>query len=262
MLDAYTFTNNEVITISNKNLIPIKINADTDYGINLFTEYNGTAYPLIIFIDNKGKEIDRFYGYLPAYEFIIKINNALSNSNSLSSYLEQYNKGNHSAELIKLLADKYSNKGEYEKAINLFKELLLVSNQSIKDNEYAKYAIATLELKNNNLAIIDEYLLQNVNSSFFEQAKNEYSNYLNKSAWDLAEKNSNLEDALKKINKGIKLINSKNKSYPYLLDTKAEILWKLNQIDEAIEVINKAILLDPESQYYKTQKEKFLNSNL
>ena len=98
-------------------------------------------------IDNKGKEIDRFYGYLPAYEFIIKINNALSNSNSLSSYLEQYNKGNHSAELIKLLADKYSNKGEYEKAINLFKELLLVSNQSIKDNEYAKLII-TKNLQN------------------------------------------------------------------------------------------------------------------
>ena len=137
MLDAYTFTDQSIIEISSQNLIPIKINAETNYGMQLFAEYKGTAYPLIIFLNHEGKEIDRFYGYIPAYEFSIKINNALTNSNSLSSYLEQYKKGNHSAELIKLLADKYSNKGDYQQAIQLFNELLFTANKSKQDHEYA-----------------------------------------------------------------------------------------------------------------------------
>jgi len=55
---------------------------------------------------------------------------------------------------------------------------------------------------------------------------------------------------------GDKAISSK----PMLLDTKAEILWKMNEIDEAIIIIDKAIEMDPKSQYYKDQKIKFKNS--
>ena len=129
MLDAYTFTDETIIEISSQKLIPIKIDAETKYGKNLFSQYNGSAYPMIIFIDYMGKELDRFYGYLPPYEFKIKIDNVLNNINSLETYLEDYKKGNHSAELIKQLADKYSDRGEYNQAISLFNELLLSSNQ-------------------------------------------------------------------------------------------------------------------------------------
>ena len=59
----------------------------------------------------------------------------------------------------------------------------------------------------------------------------------------------------------LSLIDEAHQMYPMIIDTKAEILWKLDQIDEAIEVIDKAILLDSESQYYKAQKEKFSDSN-
>ena len=44
------------------------------------------------------------------------------------------------------------------------------------------------------------------------------------------------------------------------LDTKAEILWKMNKVEEAIAVINNAIEMDPEYQYYQEQKTKFQNS--
>ena len=45
-----------------------------------------------------------------------------------------------------------------------------------------------------------------------------------------------------------------------MLDTKAEVLWKLKRIDEAVTVIEKCILLDPKKKYYKDQKNKFLGS--
>ena len=75
----------------------------------------------------------------------------------------------------------------------------------------------------------------------------------------MAELDSNLNEALSKIDKGLGLINDSNNSLPYLLDTKAEILWKLNENEKAVEIINRAILLDTETKYYQEQKEKFLN---
>jgi len=45
-----------------------------------------------------------------------------------------------------------------------------------------------------------------------------------------------------------------------VLDTKAEVLWKLEKTNEAIQIINQALLIDSENQYYKAQKEKFENS--
>ena len=45
-----------------------------------------------------------------------------------------------------------------------------------------------------------------------------------------------------------------------ILDTKAEILWKLGRVDEALEVISKCIKGNSEYQHYQDQKEKFLNT--
>ena len=78
-------------------------------------------------------------------------------------------------------------------------------------------------------------------------------------AWRLSELNYNLEDALQKINLGIGLLDTSNSSYPYLLDTKAEVLWKLNRIEEAIKIITIAMQMDPDNEYYKNQKYKFSN---
>ena len=63
MLDANTFLNSNVINFIQENFIAFKINAETKIGKNLFEQYKGTGYPLIVFIDNNNNELDRFYGY-------------------------------------------------------------------------------------------------------------------------------------------------------------------------------------------------------
>jgi len=289
MLDASTFTDTDVINFANEHFINLKIDAETDYGRELFNQFNGTGYPLIVFLDQDGIEIDRFAGYVPAYEFINKMNDVLSGENILSSYLEQYNQGNHTAELVKKLANKYNDKGEYKIALRYYKELSKTANLSLSDFNVAKYHIASLSLQDNNTDLIIEYLEQYKESEYFERAIYdlidyykanqmefeelsiyklylqyfmENSNFLNTYAWRMTELNRNLDDALDKVDLSLSLIDENNQMYPMILDTKAEVLWKLDQIDKAIEVIDKAILLDPESQYYKAQKEKFLNSNL
>ena len=52
------------------------------------------------------------------------------------------------------------------------------------------------------------------------------------------------------------IIDSTIPQYPNILDTKAEILWKLGDIEEAVEIIQEAIDIDPSSKYYKAQKKK------
>jgi stress response protein SCP2 len=45
-----------------------------------------------------------------------------------------------------------------------------------------------------------------------------------------------------------------------IIDTEAEVLWKLKRFDAAIDAIEKAIVIDSDNQYFKDQKEKFIQS--
>ena len=102
---------------------------------------------------------------------------------------------------------------------------------------------------------IDTYI------KYLDKLQDSYS-FLNSYAWRMSEINKNLDDALIKVNDALTLIDYTTSQYPNILDTKAEILWKLGKHKEAIEIIQEAINLDPESEYYKAQKDKFLSTNL
>ena len=79
---------------------------------------------------------------------------------------------------------------------------------------------------------------------------------LNSFAWRMTELEKNLDNALVKINKALEYGEDIK-----ILDTKAEVLWKLNRSEEAVEIIEKCILSDPQNKYYKDQKKKFLSAS-
>ena len=83
---------------------------------------------------------------------------------------------------------------------------------------------------------------------------------LNRYAWRMTELNTELKDALIKIDKALNLTDKTDPSYPQLLDTKAEVLWRMDLFDDAITIINEAISIDNEYQYYKDQRDKFKKS--
>jgi len=287
MLEASTFKDKEIINLAKKNFINLKINAETEYGMPLFNRFNGTGYPLILFLDSNGNELDRISGFLPDYEFIIKMQNILNGKNTFTYYLDEYNKNNHSSEILFALANKYKEKNEIDKAISLYKQLLNSSNISKSDYDNSKYSLAILSIQKNNTALILEYLNENPYSNNVEIAVFELINYyksqqmnfeeielynkylkkldtsynfLNSFAWRMSELNIDLEVALLKINEALELIEKNNEQYPNLLDTKAEVLWKSGKVDEAMKCIQQAIELKPENKYYISQKEKFINS--
>jgi tetratricopeptide (TPR) repeat protein len=85
------------------------------------------------------------------------------------------------------------------------------------------------------------------------------SGVLNSYAWRMAELGINLEDALVKVQKAI-VLTINDPSQANIIDTEAEIYWKLKRFDDAINSIDRALSIDPDNQYFRDQKEKFLES--
>ena len=86
------------------------------------------------------------------------------------------------------------------------------------------------------------------------------SSALNSYAWRMAEIDTNLKDALLKARKAVVLTADDPERQAGIIDTEAEVLWKMKRFEEAIEAIERAITIDPDNQYYQDQKEKFLES--
>ena len=78
---------------------------------------------------------------------------------------------------------------------------------------------------------------------------------LNSFAWRMTVLEKNLDIALEKINEALESGEDLR-----ILDTKAEVLWKLNRVEEAVQVIEKCIQGDPDKKHYRDQKTKFLGS--
>ena len=112
-IDSETFTNEEVINKIEKNFIPIKINAESKYGLPLFEKYKGTGYPMILFLDKNKNELDRLYGFYGPDSFIKKLNNVLSGQGTFTDLLTKYKLGDKSSSTIFELAKKYFSKKKF-----------------------------------------------------------------------------------------------------------------------------------------------------
>ena len=73
--------------------------------------------------------------------------NILNGKNTFTYYLDEYNKNNHSSEILFALANKYKEKNEIDNAISLYKQLLNSSNISKSDYDNSKYSLAILSIQ-------------------------------------------------------------------------------------------------------------------
>ena len=287
LLDSDTFSNKEVIQTIHNNFIPIKINAETKYGMPLFEKYKGTGYPMIIFLNKEKNEIDRFYGFYPPNDFISKLNNILSGNHTFPDLLTKYKLGDNSSSTIFELAQKYFSRGDYDDALKLYEEVLENKDLSYNMFHESNYSIGMIRLKNNDSKNMKDYIkkypesfllkqsvvnllmyykfnfLEEKEIGLYNQYIDRFSNdpfFLNQYAWRMTELNIDLNNALQKINLSLSSIENNDKNKAMINDTKAEIYWKLGQVDKAIITINESISIDPSNEYYISQKNKFLNS--
>jgi tetratricopeptide (TPR) repeat protein len=264
------------------------MNANDQYAREIFDEYNCQGVPHLLFVDKNGKEVDRIIGYLPPSEYLLRIKDIKNNKHTLNDYLTQYNDGLNNADLIAEIASKYEQRGDMENAKEFYSIIIKEYPDLLSDHyKKATYFIASnafrtgvdMALKAYILSfpdspyIMDAYYsmlgyysekeMKNKELEIFSQLIQQFSedaNVLNQYAWRMTELDEKLEDALEKARKAVVLTVDNPQSQAMILDTEAEVLWKLERFDEAIEVIERAISIDSKNQYYKDQKKKFLNS--
>ena len=286
MLDANTYSHNSVIDYIHNTFIPFKINAESKQGNTLFEHYQGTGYPLIIFIDSNNNELDRLYGYYPPDDFILKLENISKGINTYPDLLGKYKLGDTSAETMFKLALKTTDRGNDSLATILYENVIIHKDVSWDMFHKSKLALGISSLKNNQL-ILKDYIQSYPDSPVLSAAINHLLNYyntnniineelnlynkyitkfsndpwfLNQYAWRMTELEINLDTALDKINLSLSIFDGDNKQKAMIHDTKAEIYWKMKLYNEAIITINKSIAIDPDNKYYINQKNKFLES--
>ena len=273
---------------SKANFISLKYNAKEEVGSQYFKKYNCKGVPHLLFVDSKGNEVDRIIGFLSPTEYLLRIENIAQKRNTLHDYLTRYEKGEVNADIIAAIAMKYEDRKENDKAAEFYS--ILISEYPDPTSEFykqGKYFLASYEFINGNENSLKDYITNNQDSQLkmsaykkmvfhyadTKQREKEMTTYkemlsifpddsgvLNTYAWRMAEIEFNLEDALVKIRKAVDITSDDPNRQANIIDTEAEVLWKMNRFDDAIEAIGRAILIEPENQYFRDQKEKFIES--
>lgn len=283
-LDSDVFPKTEISKFAKENLISIKIDAEKGEGIALAKKYNASGFPTILFTDAGGNEIDRIVGYLPLEPFLEELNRIKNRIDTFDSLQNRAKSEPNNHKILEKLGQKNEDRGDLESAKNNWRRILRIE----KTHNKARYKLAEYEAretknpevlqqfiaenpKNENLVLAYQwvlYLIKNTKNiekeiawyrqyaKFMETSGNEDADFLNGYAWRMAELETNLSDALMRANRAINLVNNPQRK-AQILDTKAEILWKLGNPAEAIKTIDEAIQLQPKDDYLQGQKAKF-----
>ena len=232
--------------------------------------------------------MDRIIGFLTPTEYLLRLNDIVHKRNTLDDYLARYKKGEISSDIIAAIATKYENRKENDNAAEFYS--ILIKNYPDPSSDLyqnGRFFLAVHEFSIGNDDALRNYVSNNPDSPFYfdayrkmvyhyantEEREKELAAYedmlyalpdnpsaLNSYAWRMAKIETNLEDALIKVRKAVSLTADDPQKQANIIDTEAEVLWKLKRYDKAIETIDKSIFIDPENQYFKDQKSKFLES--
>ena len=287
-LDADTFTNLEVINYVNNNLKAVKMHADSSGVQELIKHYKISGYPTVIIVDPDSTEIDRIIGYLPPEKFLSKLQRIERGENTIADYIKRTTDNTEDFDLWKILTRKYEDRGDLGSAIEVWES---VAEANIGNQVLVNYKLIELYARlNKDETGLEEFVVNNLDSEFTQDAfrniiniqrrnkdinaevktwinfvnymelkRTQSAGFYNSFAWRMSEVGENLDLALEKIQIGIKMVaEDDTSSLAGYMDTEAEVLWKMENIDEAVKIIDKCILLQPDDKYFKDQRAKFL----
>lgn len=264
------------------------MDAEKGEGPDLTSRFRIPGFPSMVFLTGDGEEIDRILGYLPPVQFLEELKRIMSGNNTFMSLKEVVVNDPGNGEAILILAEKYGNMNKPEYALTLWYKL-----RDLKSAEYmeqAEYMISSIEGNRDESAVkLLSFMESNKNSTYYDDALlsamrifkktgakvNEVKLYrefvdikekagevtyslLNGYAWRMTELELDLDNALEKALVAVELVKSEDEeTRAQVIDTLAEVYWKLGNTRKAIDTIKKAIALQPEDTYYQDQLKKF-----
>ncbi|MFQ6612302.1 MAG: thioredoxin fold domain-containing protein [Fidelibacterota bacterium] len=289
-LDEDTYPDSGVIAFARANLVSVKVDAEKGEGIELARHYNISGYPTLVLMDQTGKEVDRIIGYRPPEMFLAELTRIHKNEGTLPDLEEKRRLNPKDEEILTQLARKYEDAGYKDQALDLWSSILDLKGTHQQE---ADFKIAYIRFyRDSSTTVMEEYLANNPSPDyafkaysalvrFFRKTKAidketaawmdqlryaeshdlESPNFLNAFAWRMAqlEQSDYYDLALEKVRKAVMAIPDSLGSFKAaILDTEAEVLWKLGRAREAAEKMEAASILDPENDSYRERKEKFL----
>ena len=267
---------------------------DSTQNKELTKQFNIRGIPSFVFVDEYGNEVDRIVGFKPPEEYLAEMKRIREGVNTIPDLMKQLDVHPDNTDVIKMLAEKVEAMGGLKAAISYWEMLFemdgidattrsqanlkmaLYLSQEKKDAEMLHSFIAsetnTKVLPDAHRALKDFYRKQEDKEAeaeayrryvdFMSGQKKESPGFLNGYAWRMTQLEMNLDNALGRINQAIDMFDEKHdeRERAQIKDTRAEVLWKLGRIDDAVAEIDECIALQPEDNYYKEQKDKFLAS--
>lgn len=144
--DKKVYTNPDVASFANENQVNWKIDAEKGEGIELAKKYNVKGYPTIVFVNGKGEEIDRIYGYIFADAFLERMKDYKMGVNTYTGLKKGVEKKPNDAASNFKFAQKMIDNGESEGAVvYLEKVVTLDPGNSAGFTDDAKYSLASIK---------------------------------------------------------------------------------------------------------------------
>jgi len=261
-----------------------KINSKSDEGKALSKKYSLIGVPTIILVSADGKEIDRIIGYDEKDDFLSTLSGYFFNVGTLDNLIEKSSK-TPSADIFYKIAQKYYERGDVDNSLSTILKVReqpqlsdeiklnsdLLEGECYLKKDKTKGIEILLKLVDSANPNISDSAFEDLSRFFYktEDYDNLYNLYkkilpkksndpqfLNSFAWTMSEIGKNLDEALSSAKKAVEL----SKEDPQILDTLAEIYYKMGDSKSAVATIDKAIAKEPSDEYYKRQKEKFLTT--
>lgn len=273
----------------------MRVDAEKGAGVDLAKRYNIRGYPTIVFVNSQGEETERIVGYLPTEKFLSELQRIAQGENTYASLEKQVKNSPKDVDVLVKFAQKVEERTQYSQdALDIWQKIAGLTTAQDQYHSVAIYKIAEQQaMVNHDPQPLETYIQAHPNAMPTLQAYSKLvqvyrsngenameaetfrtlvekavaarqynASMLNGYAWRMTELGINLEDALKKVDQAVVMSSGQNaESRAHVLDTQAEVLWKLGRTDEAVKAIDQCIKLQPDDNYYKDQKKKFLTNS-
>ena len=284
VLDQQTFSNAQVQKDLD-GIIAVKINAEAAPDSAVARRFGVRSYPTVLFVDADGFEIDRLNGFLPPAAFRNRLAGVREGSTTLRAYLGRIAADSTDVEAWKCAGDKYRERSDWDKAGDCYDAALRLDptdSQGVAASAHLSRGRIALAARNNEAAARElEQVIDLGNDAaatreaypalrrlYTQSSRDEDIDrvhdrvvsmisqdpqVLNDIAWYYASRSTRLDDALQWATKGVSLAPGDAS----IMDTLAEVHHRRGEHAEAIRVIREAIQIDPTSEYYRKQLERF-----
>lgn len=270
-----------------------RLNTDTSEGKERSQAFHLRGIPTTLLLSPDGKEVDRILGYENRSEWMRTLLAYLYGVDTLDDLLSRA-ASSPSPVLFKEIAEKYLGRGDGREALvwvrkardaaepkrdaALLASLGLVEGEALLREDPAKGEALLRSLVTGSDKDLSEQAFSTLSAHYRRAARKAASpeekekalaamlglyhdllpsretdpHFLNDYAWHCAEQGVELEGALEAARKAVAL----SEEDPGILDTLAEVYFKMGRKAEALEAIEKALAKNPDDAYLKGQKKK------